>query len=117
MSDGPDIYGGAMLVRFWENHMGKHPSSNAGAWRNKALDLERQLAIAQESEIFSQIDFDANNLVLRLALEALKKSDPNSPLLDKQNRDLIRRQHINNELSARGYKYDMASGKVERKIR
>lgn len=81
-------------------------------WANHAQALQQRLAEANESALFKQVAFDANDLVLKLALEELKKANPTSPLLDKSNRDMLRQRHIAGALGTKGYKIDVATGRV-----
>lgn len=103
-----DMLGAQMMGRFW----GTDKRGEAADWRGHATSLQQRLEKADESALFKQAEFDANDLVLKLALDALKKADPNSPLLDKGNRDQMRRRHIAGVLGAKGYKFDVATGQV-----
>jgi len=108
MAGGLDLLGGQMMGRFW----GTDKSAESADWRSHANSLQQRLIQADEAALFKQAEFDANDLVLKLALEALKKADPSSPLLDKSNRDMMRRRHIAGVLSAKGYRFDVATGRV-----
>jgi hypothetical protein len=96
------------MGRFW----GTDKRGEAADWQSRATTLQQRLERADESALFKQAEFDANDLVLKMALEALKKADPNSPLLDKSNRDKMRRRHIAGVLGAKGYKFDVTTGQV-----
>ncbi|MGV8617572.1 hypothetical protein ACV36Q_31035, partial [Pseudomonas aeruginosa] len=49
--------------------------------------------------------FEANNYVLLLLLEELRKTSPNSPLLAKENRDSLRQEAFEKYLEDRGYEW------------
>jgi len=108
MAAGLDLLGGQMMGRFW----GSDKSAEAADWRGRATTLQQRLNQAEESTLFKQAEFDANDMVLKLALDALRKADPSSPLLDKVNRDTMRRRHIAGVLGAKGYQVDIATGRV-----
>jgi len=46
--------------------------------------------------------FEANDFVLGLLLEELRKSSPNSPLLLKSNRDFLRQQEFDRFMEGGG---------------
>lgn len=112
-----DLLGGVMLNRFWGNQAAAQADTDASGWRAKASNLENLLKRSEENLLFRRAEFDANDYVLKLALEALQAANPNSPLLDKGNRDLLRRRHIASALATQGYQFDVATGKVNSKVR
>ncbi len=117
MAGGLDLLGGQMMNRFWGNKAEAQAEGVASDWRKHAVSLLQKLERADEKALFKQAEFDANDQVLKLALDALKKADPSSPILDKGTRDNLRRQHIAAALGTKGYKVDLKTGAVESKIR
>lgn len=112
-----DLLGGVAIARFWGNQDAARSEADAAGWRKQAGRLQGMLDRSEEQKLFRQAEFDANDYVLKLALEALKAANPNSPLLDKSNRDTLRRQHLAASLSQKGYRFDVATGQVESKVR
>ncbi|MDH0342172.1 hypothetical protein [Chromobacterium haemolyticum] len=114
---GLDLMGGVAVSRFWGNRDLANAEAEAANWKQKANRLQHQLGVAEEKQLFRQVEFDANDYVLKLALEALKAANPNSPLLAKANRDTLRRQHMAASLAQKGYRFDVKTGEVESKLR
>lgn len=112
-----DVLGGIALARFWGNKDLENAEADTASWRRKAERLQTMLNKSEEQKLFRQVEFDANDYVLKLALDALKAANPNSPLLDKSNRDSVRRQHMAVSLAQKGYRFDTATGQVESKVR
>lgn len=112
-----DLLGGVMLNRFWGNQAASQAESDAAGWQGRANRLQALLNKSEENHLFRQVEFDANDYVLKLALEALQAANPSSPLLDKGNRDILRRRHMATALSAKGYHFDVTTGKVNFKAR
>lgn len=110
---GSDIFAGMMVNRFWDNR-----AQNQGApdWAQVATKLKTRLANSEENVFFEQVKLDATNYVLTLALAALKESNPSSPLLNQVNRDQLRKQHMGEALTRKGYHFDMLTGKVTSKV-
>lgn len=107
---GLDLYGGMQMQKMWRNIRG----DNDSGWQAQAQRLQQRLNQSEESLVLGNAEFDANNHVLRLALAALEKLDPTSPLLNKGHRDSLRREHIAVALKERGYRFD-TNGVVQRK--
>lgn len=80
-------------------------------------NLQKRLAIAEEDFGIERIQRDATSHVLSLALEALKKADPNSPLLNEGYRREIKKQRLATTLKTAGYKFDIDTGRIELKYK
>ncbi len=105
-------YGG-----FWANRARvdrEDAERTIGNWERENQQLRQLLNDADEKYLFRDAEFNANDYVLRLALEALKAANPNSPLLDKSNRDMLRRQHLSAALAPKGYQVDVSTGRVKK---
>jgi signal transduction histidine kinase len=77
--------------------------------------LQQRLDRAEEDLYLSRVQADASRQVLEMTLAALRAADPNSPLLDKSNRDAVRARYMSIELGKNGYKFDVKSGRVSYK--
>lgn len=72
-------------------------------WRVHSGNLKIQVNALSERIEIMQGHFEANNHVLLLLLEELRKTSPNSPLLAKENRDSLRQKAFDRYLEDRGY--------------
>ncbi|WP_159970765.1 hypothetical protein [Pseudomonas sp. 8Z] len=72
-------------------------------WRSHSESLKHQVSALNERIEIMQGHFEANNYVLLLLLEELRKTSPNSPLLAKENRDSLRQKAFDRYLEDRGY--------------
>ncbi|MFG7342996.1 hypothetical protein [Stutzerimonas stutzeri] len=72
-------------------------------WRLHSENLKHQVNALNERIEIMQGHFEANNYVLLLLLEELRKTSPNSPLLAKENRDSLRQKAFDRYLEDRGY--------------
>lgn len=72
-------------------------------WRLHSENLKHQVKTLNERIEIMQGHFEANNYVLLLLLEELRKTSPNSPLLSKENRDSLRQNAFDRYLEDRGY--------------
>lgn len=72
-------------------------------WRSHSENLKNQVHALNERIEIMQGHFEANNYVLLLLLEELRKTSPNSPLLAKENRDSLRQKAFDRYLEDRGY--------------
>lgn len=72
-------------------------------WRLHSDNLKRQVNALNERIEIMQGHFEANNYVLLLLLEELRKTSPNSPLLVKENRDSLRQKAFDRYLEDREY--------------
>lgn len=72
-------------------------------WRLHSENLKHQVSALNERIEVMQGHFEANNYVLLLLLEELRKTSPNSPLLAKENRDSLRQRAFDRYLEDRGY--------------
>ncbi|EIU3602691.1 hypothetical protein ACKWWR_005780 [Pseudomonas aeruginosa] len=72
-------------------------------WRLHSENLKHQVKTLNERIEIMQGHFEANNYVLLLLLEELRKTSPNSPLLSKENRDSLRQKAFDRYLEDRGY--------------
>ncbi|HFH3831183.1 TPA: hypothetical protein ACGJ0V_002775 [Pseudomonas aeruginosa] len=72
-------------------------------WRSHSENLKHQVNALNKRIEIMQGHFEANNYVLLLLLEELRKTSPNSPLLAKENRDSLRQEAFDKYLEDRGY--------------
>ncbi|MDF5859024.1 hypothetical protein P4197_13090 [Pseudomonas aeruginosa] len=72
-------------------------------WRSHSENLKHQVNALNERIEIMQGHFEANNYVLLLLLEELRKTSPNSPLLAKENRDSLRQKAFDRYLEDHGY--------------
>ncbi|HBO5019001.1 hypothetical protein QOT40_05025 [Pseudomonas aeruginosa] len=70
-------------------------------WRAYSEKLKHTISTLNERIEIMQGHFEANDFVLGLLLEELRKSSPNSPLLLKSNRDFLRQQEFDRFMEAR----------------
>lgn len=110
-----DWMGGFAAARYRANRDLAEADSESASWRKHAKYLQKLLNNSEEDLLFNKVAFDANDYVLKLALEALQAANPSSSLLDKHNRDILRRKYIAVALSEKGYRYNVETGKVESK--
>ncbi|MBF3013708.1 hypothetical protein QK363_01825 [Pseudomonas aeruginosa] len=75
--------------------------SAIGEWRAHSEGLKRTIHTLNKRIEIMQGHFEANDFVLGLLLEELRKSSPNSPLLLKSNRDFLRQQEFDRFMEAR----------------
>lgn len=105
--------GAGMAAR---NAVVKEYSSAIDKWEAHAHQLQKQLDRAEESKLFMTLQFKANDYVLIAALEELRRVNPNSPLLNKINRDILRRQQYAQALMKNGYQFDPSTNKAISKV-
>ena len=79
--------------------------------------LSTRLEYAQEDAFLEKIRAEATNTVLKLALEALQKANPASPLLNEEFRKNVKRQRLAELCQANGYVFHADTGKVDLKFR
>ncbi|WP_143038231.1 hypothetical protein [Pseudomonas saponiphila] len=72
-------------------------------WKSHSDSLKAKISSLYERIEIMQGHFEANDYVLLLLLEELKKAAPSSPLLAKENRDSLRQRAFDRYLSERGY--------------
>lgn len=79
--------------------------------RNQSL--QKRLKHKEEVEMLDGIRKESLNMLLDMALEALKAANPDSPLLDKNNRDAVRKKFMTAELDKKGYSYNLATNQIQ----
>ncbi len=72
-------------------------------WRAYSEGLKRTILTLNERIEIMQGQFEANDFVLRLLLDELRRTSPESPLLSKEYRDSIRQRELNEFLADKGY--------------
>jgi len=94
----------------------RNAEAKISEWSSHVDSLNSKLARAEEVLLFREVARDATDIVLSMALEALAAANPNSPLLDKNTRETIRRQHIASSLKKVGYQFDITTGDLTSKF-
>lgn len=70
-------------------------------WRAYSEKLKHTISTLNKRIEIMQGHFEANDFVLGLLLDELRKASPNSPLLLKSNRDSLRQVEFNKFMDAR----------------
>jgi hypothetical protein len=116
---GNQLFGDRALSpqQYGEKRRLKQQAGMVAPLQQQLSTLKAQLGFAQEDAFLEKLKNDATSAVLKLALEALQRADPNSPLLNEEHRKNIKRQRLSEMCQANGYVFHADTGKVDLKFK
>ncbi len=81
-------------------------------WQGYADRLKEKVTEAEKKAVYNEADYVGEAAALQMALEELRRANPNSPLLDPDYRRNVKANAMVPTFAKYGYKYDPVTYKV-----